>query len=707
MMSVQYKEESAIGFVIFDNPDAKVNVLNANTIRRLDVILDEIRRKNSVKAVVIKSVKKDVFVAGADIKEIEAITDVADAKVKAQAGQNLFNKIEDLPVPTVAVIDGVALGGGCELALACLYRVATFSDKVKIGLPEVNLGFVPGFGGTFRLPRLLGLSQALKLILTGKPIGGVAALKAGLVDALFPQSTLEADLNDFLQKIIKEPLREKFQIKPQKGINNFLENTMTGNQIIFAQSKKSVLEATKGLYPAPMRAIEVLKETRLMERKEALDFEAQSFAELAVTDISKNLVRVFFLSEKFKKIMPPGSEGVIARRINKAGVIGAGIMGGGIAQLLSDRGVWVRLKDVNYDAIAKGLAAAYKVFEGALKKRRIKPHELTAKMAMISGTTDYSGFQDVDMVIEAVVENMDIKRKVFAELDAQVPEQGILCSNTSSLSVTQMAEATKNPSRVIGFHFFNPVHRMPLLEIITTKHCSAQTVVTALDFARRLGKTPIVVKDTPGFLVNRILLGYINEAGRLFGEGKRIDDIDSLMVEFGMPMGPFTLSDEVGLDVGVKVLHILEAGLGARYKPVEIFNKIYEKKFLGKKSGKGFYIHGASRVVNKDVQEMIEREGGVFDREDALNRMLLIMINEAARCLEEGVIDSADVVDVGMIMGTGFPPFHGGLLRYADAQGIDSVVEILNDLEEESKDGRFKPCDYLIRLKNDGKKFYS
>ena len=321
-MSVQYKEESNIGFIIFDNPEAKVNVLNADTIHRLDVILDEIRRKNSVKAVVIRSAKKDVFVAGADIKEIEAITDVADAKVKAQAGQNLFNKIEDLTVPTVAVIDGVALGGGCELALACLYRVSTFNEKVKIGLPEVNLGFVPGFGGTYRLPRLLGLSQALKLILTGKPVSSSAAFKSGLVDALFPQSTLDADLNAFLQKILSTHLRKKFQPKPQKGLNAFLDNTAIGNAVVFAQSRKNVQEATKGFYPAPLRAIDVLQATRAMDRKEALDHEAQSFAELAVTDISKNLVRVFFLSEKFKKLMPANSENVAPRKIAKAGVIG-------------------------------------------------------------------------------------------------------------------------------------------------------------------------------------------------------------------------------------------------------------------------------------------------------------------------------------------------------------------------------------------------
>ena len=706
-MSVHFKQDANIGYIVFDQADSKVNVLNADTIKQLDAILDNVKNNQSLAALILISAKKDVFFAGADIKEIEAIVDVHDAKVKAQAGQNLFNKIEDLPMPTVAVIDGVALGGGCELAIACLYRVSTFNEKVKIGLPEVNLGFVPGFGGTYRLPRLIGLGQALKIILSGKPIGSQAAYKAGLFDALFPQSTLEADLKGFIKKITSEPLRKKFQRKPLKGFTNFLENTSFGNQIMFDQSIKSVREATKGFYPAPMKAIEVLKVTRKMDRPEALDFEAQSFAELAITNISKNLVKVFFLSEKIKKVMPAHSDGVAAKKIAKAGVIGAGIMGGGIGQLLSDRGVWVRIKDVNYDAIAKGLAAAYKVYEGALKKKRIRPHDLSGKMAMISGTVDYSGFQNADMVIEAVVENMDVKKKVFAELDAKVPQDAVLASNTSSLSITQMAEAVKDPSRVIGFHFFNPVHRMPLIEIITTKYCSPQTVVTSLDFARRLGKTPILVKDAPGFLVNRILLGYINEAGRLFQEGMRIDDVDNLMVEFGMPMGPFTLSDEVGLDVGVKVLHILEAGLGPRYKPVEIFNKIYEKKLLGKKSGKGFYIHGAKRVLNKEVQDMVPREGGVFDRTDALNRMLLMMINEAARCLQEGVIESADVVDIGMIMGTGFPPFHGGLLRYADSQGIDNIIDILNDLEEDAKDGRFKPCEYLIGLKNSSKKFYT
>jgi 3-hydroxyacyl-CoA dehydrogenase / enoyl-CoA hydratase / 3-hydroxybutyryl-CoA epimerase len=706
-MAVFYKEESNIGFVTFDQPDAKVNVLNGDVIRRLDAIVDEIVRKNSVKAVVIQSAKKDVFVAGADIKEIENITEPEDGKKKAKAGQDLFNKIEDLPVPVIAVIDGVALGGGCELALACSHRVATFNEKVRIGLPEVNLGFVPGFGGTYRMPRLLGLSQGLKMILTGSPIAGTAAFKVGLVDRLFPQSTLAADVRAFAESLFDKPIGNKFRRKPKKGLEGFLDNNVMGQIVIFTEAKKNVMNATKGFYPAPLRAIDLVKTTRRFDRQDALNLEAEVFSQLAVTPISKNLVKLFYLTEKFKKLSYPNGEAYKPANVRKAGVIGAGIMGGGIAQLFSDRGIWTRMKDVNFDAVAKGIAAAYKVFQGAVKRRKLKAHDVTVKMAMISGTTDYSGFQDVDIVIEAVVENMDVKKKVFAELDGVVGKNTLLFSNTSSLSVTEMAEATKDPSRVIGFHFFNPVHRMPLVELVTTKHSSPGTVVSALELTKRLGKTPILVKDAPGFLVNRILLAYINEAGRLFEEGRRIDDVDRVMTDFGMPMGPFTLSDEVGLDVGVKVLHILQAGLGDRYKPVSVFEQILAKKLLGKKSGKGFYVHGKTRGVNRDVQEMVARKDSVFDKDDALKRMLLIMINEAARCLEEGIIDGPDTVDIGMIMGTGFPPFRGGLLRYADSEGVGHIVDVLSEMEEEFKDGRFKPCAYLVNLKNQGKKFYN
>lgn len=702
-MNVFYKEENSIAVITFDQPDSKVNVLNTPTLLEFERIIDQLFSPSAIVAVIIQSAKRDIFIAGADIKEIEGIVDPVDGKAKSQSGQRILNKLEDLPVPTFAVIDGAALGGGCELALACRYRVATFSDKVRIGVPEVNLGFVPGFGGTYRLPRLLGLQGALKLILSGNPVDSRAAMKMGLVDRLFSRNGLEARVREFVGEVVASKKRRKYPTVPLKGINVILEKTAIGRSVIFSKSRESVLKASKGFYPAPLKALEVVRGTIGFSRRAALDIESTAFAGLAVTPVSKNLVKLYYLTEKFKKLSIPGAPASMP--VMKAGVIGAGIMGGGIAQLLSNRGVWVRLKDINHDAIAKGLKAAYDVYKDALKRKRMKPGEAAARMAMISGTLDHSGFAQADIVIEAVVENMDVKKKVFAELDRHIAARTIIASNTSSLSVAEMSKAVSDPSRVIGFHFFNPVHRMPLLEIITSPQTSQATLASALDFAKRLGKTPVIVKDAPGFLVNRILLAYINEAGRVLEEGGDIARLDRLLTDFGMPMGPFTLADEVGLDVGVKVLHILEAGLGARFKACRIFDLVYERKLLGKKSGKGFYIHGRRRKVNAVVQALVKGGAGATDRE-ALNRMLYIMINEAARLLEEGVVDGADTVDIGMIMGTGFPPFRGGLLRYADALGLENVVSDLQALEGRFQDGRFKPAPYLVALAQQHKSFY-
>ncbi len=703
-MAILYKEENNVATITFDQPDSKVNILNTSTLLEFEKILDQFKNQSSLKAVIIQSAKKDIFIAGADIKEIENITEVADGKVKSQAGQRIMDKLEDLLTPTIAVIDGVALGGGCELALACQYRIATFNDKVRIGVPEVNLGFVPGFGGTYRLPRLLGLQGALKLILSGTPVDSKTALKMGLVNRLYPQQGLSDRVREFIDETRQFSRKRKYPAIAAKGFNAFLENTGIGRSIVFNKSKETVLKSTKGFYPAPLRAIEVLQKTLSVSRQVALDIESTTFAELAITPISKNLVKVFYLAEKFKKLSVPTAENIVPMRVAKAGVIGAGIMGGGIAQLLSNRGVWVRLKDVNYDAIAKGLKAAYDVYMQSVKRRRMKPSAVAANMAMISGALDYSGFADADIVIEAVVENMDVKKKVFVETSQNISSKTILASNTSSLSVTEMGKVLKDPSKMIGFHFFNPVHRMPLLEIITTEKTSQETLVSTLEFAKRLGKTPIIVKDAPGFLVNRILLAYINEAGRLLQEGDRIERLDKIATDFGMPMGPFTLSDEVGLDVGVKVLHILEAGLGSRFKSCSIFDEVFTLKLLGKKSGKGFYIHGHKRGVNSQVQALVKHNNQTSD-EEALKRMIYIMINEAARILEEKVVDEADTVDIGMIMGTGFPPFRGGLLRYADSLGIDKIVKDLEWLESRFKDGRFKPADHLFNLKKNGLKF--
>lgn len=617
-----------------------------------------------------------------------------------------MNKIEDLPFPTVAVIDGAALGGGCELALACRYRVMTFNEKLRIGLPEVNLGFVPGFGGTYRLPRLLGLQQGLKMIVSASPINSSAAFKCGLADRLYPSTGLQERVREFVEEISAQPDKRIFKRAALKGLQAFLEKNPLGQMVLFNQTIKSILKATKGFYPSPLKAVDVVRRTWHLPREQALDIESGAFAQLAVTPISKNLVKVFYLSEKYKKLTVPGTEAVKPMLIVRGAVIGAGVMGGGIAQLLSDRGVWARLKDINQDAIAKGLKAAWDVYAEAIKRKKIKPYEAARKMAMISGTVDYSGFAESDIAIEAVVENLDVKKKVFAEVSFVLPSKAVLASNTSSLSVTEMAGASKDPSRVIGFHFFNPVHRMPLIEIITTELTSQQTLVTTLEFAKKLGKTPVIVKDAPGFLVNRILLGYINEAGRILGEGGNIAAIDRFAVNFGMPMGPFTLSDEVGLDVGVKVLHVLEAGLGARFKPAPVFDEALTLKLLGKKSGRGFYVHGKQRVVNRDVQALV-KTSAVIQEQDAIERMIYIMINEAAMILQEKVVDSPDSVDIGMIMGTGFPPFRGGLLRHADSIGIDKLVDGLEKWEARFKDGRFKPCAYILELKSRSGRFHN
>lgn len=710
-MSITYREDNNVGFIEFDQKDSKVNLLTAAALRELDKILDPLAPagslpagKSSLNAVVILSKKKDIFIAGADIKEIDGITQPEEGRQKAKAGQDVLNKLEDLPVPTIAVIDGVALGGGCELALACQYRLATFNEKVRVGLPEVNLGIFPAFGGTYRLPRLIGLADALTLILTGKPVDGNKALRLGLVDRLIPQSGLDHHLNTFIEDIRQGRIASnKYARRKLKGLPAFLEASMPGQWFIFRQSVQSVLKNTKGFYPAPLKAIEVIKQNFYMDRAKGLDTEARAFGELATTAISKNLIHVFYLSEQYRKL---NVEGASPRPIEKCGIIGAGVMGGGIAQLLSYSNIWVRLKDINYEALALGLRSAAGLYRDAVKKRRMKPSEAAVRMGRITQTLDYSGFAGADIVIEAVVENMDVKRKVFRELSAAVGPRTILATNTSALSVTEMAKETRDPSKVIGLHFFNPVHKMPLVEIITTPQTGKETLANTLALVKRLGKTPIIVKDSCGFVVNRILLGYINEAGRLLEGGGSVVAIDKIMTNFGMPMGPLTLTDEVGLDVGSKVLHILEAGFGERFKPVEIFEKVYARGFLGKKSGKGFYLHqGKGRCVPNPG---ITTKGRTpLEKEEGLRRMVYLMVNEAARCLEERIVDGPGAIDVGMIFGAGFPAFRGGLLRYADTVGVPQIVEELTRLRDKFRAKRFEPATYLLRLRENGKKFYS
>lgn len=695
--------QEGIGNLVFDQPGTDVNILTTPNLEALKTILGEIAARQDLKALLITSAKPKIFIAGADINEINTISTRHDAFEKAEQGKGIFKALEDLKIPTICVINGACVGGGYELALSCEYRTASFSDKVKIGLPEVNLGILPGFGGSIRMPRLLGLTRALPMILAGKISSAQDALKSGMVDKLFPEKTLLEESFALARKIVAGKFQRKKSKKPL--MTSFLEETRFGRSLVFKTARKDVLKKTKGVYPAPLEIIELIEKTCAMKSlQEAFRLESEHFANLGTTAVSKNLIKLFFLSEKYKKIKWTEVKDGFGR-IEKCGVIGAGVMGGGIAQLVSNRGIQARVKDINEKALSGALKEAAKIYKDSLKRKKIKKHDLEFKMGMISVGLTNAGLKSCGVIIEAVVEDMGIKQKVFRELGELTPARTILASNTSSLSVTKMAEVCKHPERVVGLHFFNPVNRMPLVEVIRAEKTSDETLERTVQFARELGKTVIVTQDKPGFLVNRLLLPYLNEAAYLLQEGMSPEQIDKIAEDFGMPMGPVELVDQVGIDVGYKVAHVLEDAFGPRMKVAGVLEEVKKKGLLGKKSGKGFYIYkGKEKSVNPEIP--VSASAGKGSPEDALKRMIYIMINEAARCLEEKVIDAPATVDIGMVMGTGFPPYRAGLLRYADGVGLSNILRDLERFQKDVDPGRFEPSPYLRNLAEKGAGFY-
>ncbi|MFH1752561.1 MAG: 3-hydroxyacyl-CoA dehydrogenase NAD-binding domain-containing protein, partial [Candidatus Omnitrophota bacterium] len=548
---------------------------------------------------------------------------------------------------------------------------------------------------------------ALGMILPGRIISGKNALKYGVVDRLFPEVTLVERSVEFAKGILDGSVKIKRR-KKKKLFLSFLEDTPIGRSIVFNQAKKGVLKKTKGSYPAPIRALEVIKRTYGGNIHKGSIIESEAFSELAITDTSKNLIKVFYLMEEYKKL-PWVDPSIKPAAVNKCGVLGAGVMGGGIAQLTTFRDIPTRIKDINYEAINHALKTASGLFNYAVKKRKLKKPDADYKFGLISPTTTYKGFENTDLVIEAVVEDLNIKKKVFKELGQVVSSKTVLTTNTSSLPIINMAEAANIPERVVGLHFFNPVHRMPLIEVIRSGKASEQALATVIAFARRLGKVVIVVKDVPGFLINRILLSYLNEAGFLMEEGMKMDHIDRIALKFGMPMGPIDLMDEIGIDVGAKVAKVLEDSYGRRMEVSAILKKVKDKGLYGKKTKRGFYIHKGKKVKtpNPDIYNFVDSTAKrTVSDEDARKRLIYVMINDAARCLEEGVADSPKTIDIGMIMGTGFPPFRAGLLRYADSIGIDSIVKDLKGFEKDIGHERFRPCNYLIDKADKNKRFY-
>ncbi len=716
----------SLAFLYFDLKGEKVNKFNREVIAEFESLIPELKRRaGEIEALILFSKKPGNFIAGADITLFQAARTAEEAQALSEAGQNLLNEWEDLPFPRVVAINGACLGGGCELSLASSAILMSNDSGARIGLPETLLGVIPGMGGCVRMPWKVGIAQALDLILSGKTLTGEKAYKAGLADGLLQKENFETSSIEWVCKNLERLKRGERIGKPPKlggmgGVTgSLLENNPLGRSVVFKKARSGVLSKTKGQYPAPIEAIDVISETgtgyqknfRGVDRARAMKREAEGFGKMAATDVSKNCIRLFFLTEAIKKAngLPEGVEAP-TKKIQSAAVLGAGVMGGGIAHLLADKGISVRMKDVGIPGLELGIQSALTLFNKSLKRRSITERQFQQKLAKISPTTSYDGFLGAEVVVEAIVEKMEVKQSVLKELEDFVSKDAVIATNTSSLSVSRMQSVMRHPERFCGMHFFNPVHKMPLVEVIRGEKSSDQSVSQIFQFSKQIGKTPIVVRDAPGFLVNRLLMPYLTEAAIMVSEGVRIEELDPALLEFGMPMGPIELIDEIGLDVAEKVGHILHDGFGERMSPPGTFEKLLEKKRLGKKSGSGFYIYSGPEKKEKRLDSGIYDLLGIrpltgkITKQEMVDRCVFGMINEAARCLQEKIVAAPEDVDLGMIMGTGFPPFRGGLLRYADSVGLEKIVNVLQELK--GKYGmRFAPSDALLAFAKNGK-FY-
>lgn len=724
-------DEHGILHVVFDRPGERANLLSSDVLRALEHAIEEAAgRSSELRGVLLRSGKPGMFIAGADVEEIASIDDTYKAAEAARFGQAVFHKIANLSIPTAAAIHGPCMGGGTEMALACTFRLAADDRAVSIGLPETQIGIIPGFGGTQRLPRLVGLERALDLILTGRRLDAKRARKVGLVDVVAPAEYLEREAVALLLRAsdkgvaatvaaIRKPLPARSKVLSWDPLRRF----------VMAQArKKTAAKVSPENYPAPFRALEAIDAAYRMDLTPGLDYEARIIGELIPTPTAKSLIWLFKNNTAVKK----GDGGIpaVPRKVSRAAVLGAGIMGGGISRLLADREIPVRLRDIRYGALMDALTTAGDVWQRKVRRRRMTPRERASKMAFIAPTLDLTGMARVDVVIEAVVEDLEIKKKVLAEIEPVLPERAVFASNTSSIPIGRIAEGAVRPERVVGMHFFNPVHRMPLVEIIAGPRSSPEAVATVRSLAIRTGKTPIVVQDRPGFLVNRILMFYMAEALQLLEAGVRIDAVDEAMRGFGMPMGPFELLDQVGIDTARHVSGVLHAAFGERVDgPSRVLDAMVEAGRLGVKAATppageggtvssagdgrgasaGFYRYrdGKKTAVASDTYRICGvGTSSSLPAETVQERLVLAMVNEAALCLEEGVVRTSREVDLAMVLGTGFPPFRGGLLHHADRVGVPVVADRLNRLAEAHGE-RYRPADLLRRMVREERRFHA
>ena len=687
-------ERGADGVLVMtlDVPGEKVNTLGRERIAEFERLLDGVERDAALRAVVIRSGKADNFIAGADISDFTRIRSAEEGEALSRAAHAILGRIEACRVPVVAAIHGSCLGIGTELALACRYRVASEGPKTAIGLPEVMLGVVPGAGGTQRLPRLLGLATALDLILSGRSLKPSRALRAGLVDELCAEAVL-------LEAARRAALAlAEGRLRPERAGIRLQERVL--RPLIFAKAKSSVLAKTGGHYPAPLAAIEVVKRGTATTLAEGLVLEAREFGRLAVTDVSRALVSIFFATQEIKKDSGV-PEGTHAAEVSKLGVVGAGLMGAGIACVAAEAGVAVRMKDASLEALARGLRQIHGVFEERRKRRSLSGREVGQRMDRVSPSLELKGFARADLVIEAVFEDLELKQRVLAEVESVIGEDCVFASNTSSIPIGEIARGCRRPGRVLGMHFFSPVHKMPLLEIVITPESEPAAVATAAAFGRRVGKHVIVVRDGPGFYTTRSLAAYMNEATRVLEEGAEVDALDAAMVRFGFPLGPCALLDEVGIDVAARVAGVMQRAFGERMTPPASMATLVSDGRKGRKAGRGFYTYDRGKKrVDESVYALLLSSRRPLDVHRTQQRLVFAFLNEVVRCLQEGILRSPRDGDVGAVFGLGFPPFLGGPFRYLDRLGARFALETMETL-------RFEPAPLLMDLAREGRTFHA
>jgi 3-hydroxyacyl-CoA dehydrogenase/enoyl-CoA hydratase/3-hydroxybutyryl-CoA epimerase len=697
--------ENGVRILTFNRDDKDANTLGVPVMRELSDLLDGIKGDASVRGLILISGKRDQFIAGADIEDIQTFKSALDAESGSKAMQEVFDKISQLGKPSVAAINGACLGGGLELSLACTWRIATTDEKTKLGLPEIQLGFIPGAGGTQRLPRLIGIAAALDMILTAKRVEGSKALKMGLVDACVPAQILLEEAKKLAQKS-----RSTTSIK-RSVTQVALEGNLIGRRFMAMKARETVTKKTKGHYPASFKALDAVFLGYETSLKKGLALEARFFGELTQTPESKALVHLFHASNAVKKhpYRDAGKERFGSSvKVSSIGVVGGGFMGAGITTVCADRGIRVAVSDPNKESLAKLLKNARDFFQKKVQRRRLKAFEADSKVAQIAPQLSPSGFNKVDVVIESVVENLDVKKKILASVEKDSHKDWIFATNTSALPLRLIASDSTQPERVIGMHFFSPVEKMPLLEVVIAEKTAPWVVARIVELGQQMGKTIITVKDSPGFYVNRALAFYLAEAATMVGEGLAIDYLDETLADFGWPVGPMNLIDEVGLDIGMHVLKTMENAWPDRFKTPPQFSAIAASGRLGRKNGKGFYLYpnGKRGSVDHEIYALIKTSPRRdLPKDEMIDRCVLGYINESLLCLEEGVIPSPNEGDIGSVFGVGFPPFRGGPFKYIDQCGAAHVLDRMKKLQS-NYGPRFTPAKTLEQMASSGKKFF-